>query len=58
VGEARGQARAIVEVLRRRGVAMSDAEAERILACREEATLARLWERALSASSAADLWGE
>jgi hypothetical protein len=53
--EARGQARALVEVLRRRGVSMSDAEAGRILACRDESLLARWWDRALTVSSAAEL---
>jgi hypothetical protein len=36
-------------------MAMSDAEAERIPGCRDEATLERYWERALSAASAAEL---
>lgn len=58
-GEARGRqeerARAIVDVLRRRGVAVSDEEEVQILACREEAKLALWWERAWSAVSAAEV---
>lgn len=57
-GEARERARAIVEVLQRRGAAMSDAEAGRILACRDEARLAQWWDRVWSAGSAAELLGE
>jgi uncharacterized protein len=57
-GQREAQARGIVDVLRRRGVAVSDAEAERILACREEAVLARWWDKALSAASAAELLDE
>ena len=34
---------------------MSDEEAELILNCRDEATLARWWERALSVTSTAEL---
>jgi len=56
-GEARERARAIVDVLRRRGVALTDEEQERVLACREESTLARWWELAWVASAADQLWG-
>jgi HEPN domain-containing protein len=54
-GRLEERARAIVDVLRRRGVTMSDAEADRILRCRDEAALARYWDRALTATSAAEL---
>jgi HEPN domain-containing protein/predicted nucleotidyltransferase len=56
-GEARGRARAILDVLARRGVPVSDAEAARILACEDESTLDGLWERAWTSASIADLWG-
>ncbi len=54
-GEARSRANAILDVLRRRGVAVSDADAQRVLACRDESALALYWERAFSATSAAEL---
>jgi predicted nucleotidyltransferase/HEPN domain-containing protein len=57
-GEARAKAIAILDVLRRRGIEISDADAQRILACREESALALYWERAFSAASATDLLGE
>jgi HEPN domain-containing protein len=51
-----GEARAILAVLRGRGIAVSDEEAARILACRDQALLAQLWSRVLSVPSAAALW--
>jgi hypothetical protein len=57
-GEARSKANAILDVLRRRGIAVSDADAQRVLACRDESTLALYWERAFSATSAAELLGD
>ncbi|HZF54497.1 MAG TPA: hypothetical protein VE093_37880 [Polyangiaceae bacterium] len=57
-GEARSRANAILDVLRRRGVAVSDADAQRVLACRDESALALYWERAFSATSAAELLGD
>jgi hypothetical protein len=57
-GEARARANAILDVLRRRGITISDADAQRILACREESALALSWERAFSSASAAELLGE
>jgi HEPN domain-containing protein/predicted nucleotidyltransferase len=57
-GEARARANAILDVLRRRGIALSDADAQRILACRDESALALYWERAFSAASAAELLGD
>jgi hypothetical protein len=47
-------------VLRRRGIGVSDADADaqRILACRDESGLALYWERAFSAAAAAALWGD
>jgi hypothetical protein len=57
-GEARAKAIAILDVLRRRGIEISDADAHRILACRDESALALYWERAFSAASARDLLGE
>jgi HEPN domain-containing protein len=57
-GEARAKAIAILDVLRRRGIEISDADAQRILACRDESALALYWERAFYAASARDLLGE
>jgi hypothetical protein len=57
-GEARAEVVAILDVLRRRGIEISDADAQRILACRDESALALYWERAFSAASARDLLGE
>lgn len=54
-GEAAGTARAIVDVLRRRGVFVTDVELERIQGCRDEAVLARWWELAWSVRSAEEL---
>jgi HEPN domain-containing protein len=56
-GLAAGRALAIVDVLRRRGVELSDEEVERIVACRDEAQLAGWWELAWSASAASDFVG-
>jgi len=59
LGEARGRqqerARAILGVLERRGLVLSDAQVERIAACRDEATLAQWWERAWSVESVEEL---
>jgi hypothetical protein len=55
-GAAQTRANAILDVLRRRGIAIDDADAQRILACRDESALALYWERAFSAASAAELW--
>jgi len=55
-GTMRERARAIVDVLRRRGVALTGSEAERILACRDESTLAEWRELSWSATTAAELW--
>ena len=55
-GEARGRAAGIVDILRRRGVALNDAEASRILNCRDETALARWWDQAWSAASATELF--
>jgi predicted nucleotidyltransferase/HEPN domain-containing protein len=54
-GRAQERARSILDVLRRRGVDLTDAEVERILACHDEQRLARLWDLAWTASSAQDL---
>ncbi|HEY5959232.1 MAG TPA: HEPN domain-containing protein [Polyangiaceae bacterium] len=49
------RARAVVDVLRRRGIAVSDEQAQRMTECRDDATLARWWERAWSVASADEL---
>jgi hypothetical protein len=55
-GELRAQAHAVVEVLRRRGVVLSDEQVERILACRDASTLARWWDLAWTVGSVEELW--
>ncbi|HEY5962323.1 MAG TPA: hypothetical protein VIV60_37460, partial [Polyangiaceae bacterium] len=54
-GRQEERARAVVEVLRRRGVALTEEQARRVLACRDEATLTRWWEQAWTVSSADEL---
>jgi hypothetical protein len=58
-GVARGRqqerARAILDVLQRRGLALSDDQTQRIATCRDEATLAHWWERAWSVESVDEL---
>jgi len=49
------RARAILDVLQRRGIALSDAQVERIATCRDEATLARWWEMAWTAGTGDEL---
>jgi HEPN domain-containing protein/predicted nucleotidyltransferase len=49
------RSRAVLEVLRRRSVAVTDEQAQRILACRDEAALARWWEQAWTVLSADEL---
>lgn len=51
----RSRARAILDVLQRRGIALSGAQAEQIAACRDEVTLARWWERAWLVESVDEL---
>jgi HEPN domain-containing protein len=55
-GRRRSQARAIVDVLQRRGVELSSGDAQRILSCREESLLARYWDRAFSVDSVRELF--
>ncbi|HEY5956490.1 MAG TPA: HEPN domain-containing protein [Polyangiaceae bacterium] len=54
-GRQEERARAVVEVLRRRGVALTEEQTQRVLACRDEATLTRWWEQAWTVSSADEL---
>jgi HEPN domain-containing protein len=49
------RARAILDVLQRRGIALSDAQLERIATCRDEATLARWRELAWTAGTGDEL---
>jgi HEPN domain-containing protein/predicted nucleotidyltransferase len=55
LGRQQERARAILDVLQRRGIALTDTQAERIAACRDEVTLARWWERAWSVESVDEL---
>jgi HEPN domain-containing protein/predicted nucleotidyltransferase len=54
-GRQEERARAVVEVLRRRGITITDEQAERITQCRDEATLTRWWEHAWLVSSVDEL---
>jgi hypothetical protein len=56
VGELRGEAKSILRILAKRGIAVSDAERERILACTDAETLAAWLERALTAKVCAELF--
>ena len=55
LGRHQERARAILGVLQRRGVTLSDAQVERIATCRDEITLARWWELAWSVESVEEL---
>lgn len=55
-GEARGEARALLRVLDRRGITLSEVERARIERCVDIAQLERWLDRALLASSSADLF--
>jgi flagellar biosynthesis/type III secretory pathway protein FliH len=65
VGEARGvergrleeRARAVVEVLRHRGVATTSQQEERLLVCRDGDTLERWWARVWTVASVDELFG-
>jgi HEPN domain-containing protein/predicted nucleotidyltransferase len=61
VGEARGRleerARAVVEVLRHRGVATTSQQEERLLACRDGDSLERWWARVWTVASVDELFG-
>jgi len=55
-GEARGEARAILKILERRGIALSDAERERVGTCQDLLQLDAWLEHALAVSSASELF--
>ena len=57
--EGRVQARAecIVDILRARGVEVSEADRERVLSCKDEGLLDVWFERAVLATSVGELWG-
>jgi Uma2 family endonuclease len=56
VAEARARGDALLDVLEARGLAMTEAERERIVACREPRVLKRWTRRALEIESVAELW--
>lgn len=56
-GEAKGKAHALLTLLDARGLAVSDANRERILTCADSEQLDRMVRRALSATSADELFG-
>jgi hypothetical protein len=56
VGEARGEARAVLLVLEARGLTVSEEVRQRLLACKDIAQLDRWVERATTAQEVADLF--
>jgi flagellar biosynthesis/type III secretory pathway protein FliH len=54
--EAKGEAKALMMVLQRRGLALTDEQQQQIVACTDVATLDRWLDRALSVTSAAELF--
>ncbi|MBN1961395.1 MAG: HEPN domain-containing protein [Deltaproteobacteria bacterium] len=58
LGEARARAHAIIDVLKRRDIALSDEDTARILACGDTDLLAQYWERAFLVSNVEELFGE
>ena len=55
-GEAKGEAKALLVILRRRGVAVTSDQQHRILTCTDVATLDRWLDRAFSVASAEELF--
>jgi flagellar biosynthesis/type III secretory pathway protein FliH len=54
-GEAEGEARALIMILKRRGLAITDEQQRQIVTCADLATLDRWLDRALSAASVDEL---
>jgi hypothetical protein len=57
-GRAEGEAEFILRALTRRGIEVSDAVRDRVTACSDLATLARWFDRALTATVAEDIFAE
>jgi len=55
-GEARGEAKALLLILRRRGLAMTDEQQQRIVTCTDLATVDRWLDRAFSVASVDELF--
>ena len=53
-----GWAQALLQLFRARGIELSEAERERITGCRDTATLDLWFQRALTAATAADVFGD
>jgi hypothetical protein len=56
-GRAEGQAEAVITVLDDRGIAMTDADRERILTCADRETLGTWLHRSLRISAITELFG-
>lgn len=56
-GEARGEAKSILKILRLRGLAVTAAQEEQVLKCQDPAVLDRWMKRVLSVTSVAELLG-
>jgi hypothetical protein len=56
-GEAKGEAKAILKLLAKRGISMTEAHRERIMACTDLATLDSWFDRALTATAIDELFG-
>jgi len=57
-GEAKGEARALLRVLERRGIAISTEQRERVLACSDLAVLEGWLDRAAAAASVQEVFAE
>ncbi len=55
-GEIKGEAKALILILKRRGLAITDEQQRRVVACTDLATLERWLDRALSAASVEELF--
>ncbi|MEV0824365.1 hypothetical protein [Nonomuraea rubra] len=56
-GEARGEAKAVLRILRRRGIPISHETQERVLTCTDQATLETWIDRAITVKAADELFG-
>jgi len=57
-GEARGEAKAVLRLLAARGLGLSEAQRERVASCTDSAQLDLWLDRAISASTAAEVFAD
>ncbi|WTW97084.1 hypothetical protein OG216_28645 [Streptomycetaceae bacterium NBC_01309] len=58
IGEAKGRAADVVRVLERRGVAVSEADRQRVIECEDLDTLSAWFDRAFDVATADELFAE